>query len=79
MSLKTFKLPFGKYLLYGDLYKTGKETIVLHGAGKSSRTVFTRLRHSLNAHNIPSVSFDCIGHGETGGEIVGSSLRERTE
>ncbi len=79
MSLKTFKLPFGKYMLRGDIYRTGKETIVLHGAGKSSRSVFTSLRHSLNAHNIPSVSFDFVGHGETGGDIHDSSLRGRTE
>lgn len=79
MSLKTFKLPFGKYVLCGDSYRIGTETIVLHGAGSSSRSVFTRLRQSLNAHNIPSVSFDFIGHGETGGELLGSSLRERTE
>jgi pimeloyl-ACP methyl ester carboxylesterase len=79
VSIKTFKLPFEKYVLCGDSYRIGKETIVLHGAGKSSRSVFTRLRQSLNASNIPSVSFDFIGHGETGGDILGSSLRERTE
>ena len=79
MSLKTFKLPYGKYLLRGDLYRNGKETIVLHGAGKSSRSVFTRLRHSLNAHSIPSASFDFVGHGETGGDILDTSLRGRTE
>ncbi len=79
MSLKTFKLPYGKHMLCGDLYRTGKQTIVLHGAGNSSRSVFSRLRHFLNTHSVPSVSFDFIGHGETGGEILGSSLRERTE
>lgn len=79
MSLRTFKLPYGKYVLRGDIYRSGKETIVLHGAGKSSRAVFKRLRHSLNAHSIPSVSFDFVGHGDTGGEILDSSLRERTE
>lgn len=79
MSPRTFKLPFGKYLLRGDIYRPGKETIVLHGAGKSSRAVFTRLRHALNANNIPSVSFDFVGHGETGGEILDSSLSGRTE
>ncbi len=79
MSLRTFKLPYGKYVLRGDIYWPGKETIVLHGAGKSSRAVFARLRHSLNANNIPSVSFDFVGHGETGGELLDCSLRGRTE
>ncbi len=75
----TFKLSFGKYELTGDRYKSGCETIVLHGAGKSSRTRFSRLRESLNAQGIPSSSFDLIGHGETGGELLGSTLHSRTE
>ncbi len=78
-SIKTFKLTYGKYMLQGDLYRKGNQTIVLHGAGKSSRSVFTRLRHSLNANDIPSTSFDFVGHGETGGNILDSSLRGRTE
>lgn len=79
MNLKTFKLPYGKHMLCGDVYGTGKQTVVLHGAGNSSRSVFSRLRHILNTHSIPSVSFDFIGHGETGGELLGSSLHERTK
>lgn len=79
MSLKPFNLPYGKYVLRGDFYRESKETIVLHGAGKSSRSVFTRLRRSLNARNIPSASFDFVGHGETGGDILDTSLRGRTE
>jgi pimeloyl-ACP methyl ester carboxylesterase len=66
-------------VLQGDSYKMGCETIVLHGAGKSSRTRFTRLRQSLNAHGIPSVSFDFIGHGDTGGNLLNSSLHGRTD
>jgi len=66
-------------MLQGDSYQMGCGTIVLHGAGKSSRTRFTRLRQYLDAHGIPSVSFDFIGHGDTGGNLLGSSLRGRTE
>jgi len=79
VSYGTFELPFGNHLLQGDSYKMGCEALVLHGAGKSSRTRFTRLRQSLNAHGIPSASFDFIGHGDTGGSLLNSSLRERTE
>ncbi len=79
MALKTFKLLDGKYMLRGDIYKNGENTLILHGAGNSSRSVFTQLRHSLNSNNIPSVSFDFVGHGETGGDILGSTLCERTE
>lgn len=79
MSLKAFQLPFGQHVLRGDRYRTGCEALVLHGAGKSSRARFSRLRQSLNGHDIPSVSFDFIGHGETGGDILGSTLHGRTD
>ena len=79
MSLKTFQLPFGQFVLRGDSYRTGCETVVLHGAGKSSRARFPRLRESLNDQGIPTASFDFIGHGETGGDISDSTLHGRTD
>ena len=79
MSLKTFQLPFGQFVLRGDRYRTGCEAVVLHGAGKSSRARFSRLRESLNDHDIPSASFDFIGHGETGGDVSDSTLHGRTD
>ena len=78
MTLQSFVLRFKKDVLRGDAYAERCDTIVLHGAGKSSRARFSRLREGLNANGIPSVGFDFIGHGETGGALVGSSLRERT-
>lgn len=75
---KKFNLPFGDTMIYGDRYNKICSCIVLHGAGHSSRKRFVRLRKSLNEHRIPSASFDFIGHGETGGEILGSTLEERT-
>ena len=79
MHRNTFELPFGTGLLRGDRYATECRTIVLHGAGKSSRARFSRLRRSLNANGMPSVSFDFIGHGETGGSLLGSTLHARTD
>lgn len=79
MNPVPFQLPFGKYVLKGDSYKSGCETIVLHGAGNSSRTRFSRLRESLNDRGMPSSSVDLIGHGETGGNILDSTLHLRTE
>jgi len=79
VSLITFQLPFGKYVLRGDRYRIGCEAIILHGAGKSSRIRFFRLRESLNDHGIPSASFDFIGHGETGGDVSDSTLHGRTD
>ena len=79
MHLKAFELPFEDFVLRGDTYDEGCETIILHGAGQSSRSRFSRMRTSLNAHGIPSASFDFIGHGETGGELLGTSLHARTK
>jgi uncharacterized protein len=78
MTLQSFALPFENHSLRGDAYGERCNTIILHGAGKSSRTRFSRLREGLNANGIPSVSFDFIGHGETGGALIGSSLQDRT-
>jgi hypothetical protein len=78
MTLQSFALSFENKVLRGDAYDERCDTIVVHGAGKSSRARFSRLREGLNANDIPSVSFDFIGHGETGGALIGSSLQERT-
>ncbi|MFW2368749.1 MAG: alpha/beta hydrolase [Desulforhopalus sp.] len=78
MITKPFEIPFGGHLLRGDTHSPTSNTLVLHGAGQSSRAGFSRLREALYQNGIPSVSFDFIGHGETGGQLIGSSLRERT-
>jgi len=78
VSLITFELPHGTHKLCGDSYTIASNVIVLHGAGESSRGVFSRLRRYLNDHTIDSVSFDFIGHGETGGDIKDTTLHDRT-
>lgn len=82
MIFNTFEIPFEKYRLKGDSYSCGERennTIVLHGAGKSSRTTFSRLREYLRLNGIASASFDFIGHGDTGGDIQESTLQGRTD
>lgn len=79
MRFSTFEIPFGSSLLRGDHYAAACRTIVLHGAGKSARERFRRLRRALKDSGIPSASFDFIGHGETGGSLLGSTLHERTD
>ena len=74
-----FKLPFGNHVLQGDAYGNRCRAIVLHGAGKSSRSRFSRLRTFLNAKGLSTVSFDFIGHGATGGRLGESSLHDRTD
>jgi uncharacterized protein len=78
-DLTPFEVPFRSFVLRGDTYRHCCNAVVLHGAGKSSRTRFTRLRRALNERGIPTAAFDYVGHGETGGELIGSSLHDRTE
>lgn len=79
MNLHPFELPFDTHLLKGDIYGKSCHTLVLHGAGKSSRKRFSRMRESLNINGLPSVSFDFIGHGDTGGDITETCLYGRTQ
>ncbi len=79
MNPEPFDLPFGHYLLKGDSYRMGGNCIVLHGAGQSSRERFTRLRKWLQSQGLSSSSFDFIGHGDTGGDILDTTLHNRTE
>jgi uncharacterized protein len=76
--VREFRIPFADHLLAGDLAWEPCSTIVLHGAGTSNRERFRRLRSGLHAEGLPTCSFDFIGHGETGGELGRSSLKERT-
>lgn len=52
--------------------------LFLHGAGQSCRERFRQLRERFLAHGIGSVAFDCIGHGDTGGDLKSTSLQSRT-
>lgn len=56
-----------------------KTILILHGAGHSSRCGFNRLQSYLLQHNYETVTFDFLGHGETGGNIQNSSLDKRTK
>jgi len=79
MNLQSFELPFGHHLLRGDRQANPCHTLVLHGAGLSSRQRFSKMRGALKDKGLPSVGFDFIGHGDTGGEITETSLYGRTE
>ena len=53
-------------------------TLLIHGAGQSERGRFAALRSALHRRGIGSTAFDCIGHGQTGGQLCESSLASRT-
>lgn len=53
------------------------DTILLHGAGSASmeRSIYLAEYLAENGHG--SYAFDFIGHGKTGGELMGSTLQDR--
>jgi pimeloyl-ACP methyl ester carboxylesterase len=75
-----FSVPFPGALLKCDsmVGASSLQTLLIHGAGTSERGRFAPLRRVLHEHRIASVAFDCIGHGETGGDLSSSSLASRT-
>lgn len=77
----TFSLSFKETELIGDIlpHDAVTQAVFLHGAGSSERSVYDYLRQPLAKQGIASAAFDCIGQGETGGKLIGSSLQERTD
>jgi pimeloyl-ACP methyl ester carboxylesterase len=79
--MRGFHIPFEGHTLVGDVL-TGEappRLLVLHGAGQACRERFHEIREFFLARGIGSVAFDCIGHGDTGGDLKSSSLKSRTE
>jgi pimeloyl-ACP methyl ester carboxylesterase len=77
---RVFRVPWDGHVLVGDVL-SGEEPprlLVLHGGGRSNRAQFRLLREQLFSRGVGSVAFDCIGHGETGGDLRQSSLQSRT-
>ena len=78
--MRTFQVPFEGHALATDVI--GREPVdllVLHGAGQSKRERFRQMREHFWGEGITSAAFDCIGHGDTGGDLKHSSLKSRTE
>jgi uncharacterized protein len=78
----TFTLPFFHTRLRGDCCNSPnplRHLMLLHGAGQADRSSHLPLRQHLQSQQIASSAFDFIGHGETGGSLLGSSLRQRVE
>ena len=74
MQLSPFELAFKAHVLKGDVNANVCDTLVMHGAGQSSRARFVKLRQALLTRGIASAAFDFIGHGETGGQLYENSL-----
>lgn len=79
-----FELALRDTVLRGTVHhgSTPTETpriLALHGGGRSSRQGFRPLLTALAAHGHTSAAFDFAGHGESGGQLIGSSLAHRAE
>lgn len=78
---RVFRIPWDAHMLVGDVLG-GEEPprlLVLHGGGQSNRERFRLLREHFLTCDVGSVAFDCVGHGETGGDLKQSSLQGRTD
>lgn len=65
-------------LLIGDQTSNEPSSVLcLHGGGTSTRQFFKTIRKELWKQQIPSAAFDFVGHGETGGRLQSSSLKQR--
>ena len=79
-NLRAFTVSYQQHLLKGDICpgQRSHDVLCIHGAGRSDRTRYSVLRSTLQKRGFGSVSFDCLGHGETGGLVEQSSLISRT-
>jgi pimeloyl-ACP methyl ester carboxylesterase len=74
-----FSVEFAGRRLAGDeTLGANGNVLLLHGAGASARNKFGILHGALEERGVGMTCFDCIGHGETGGEMADSSLESRT-
>jgi len=76
-----FSVPSGAHTLRGTI--TGSAAgdaprlLALHGGGQSSRRGIQYLLAGLARARVASAAFDFSGHGESTGQVEGSSLNER--
>lgn len=81
MSSQRFEVSYNDRILIGDIVPREQQptVLMLHGAGQSVRTRYRPIQDRLASIGIASAVFDNVGHGETGGKLVSSSLLDRTQ
>ncbi len=78
--MRYLDIPYNNTVLKATIYGSGDPRIFfVHGAADEGSARFDMLRQHLAKVGIASAAFDCIGHGQTGGDIVGSTLEDRLE
>ena len=85
-NFTTFNITYseggGEQTLVGDKLDASDsqiELLCLHGAGKSQRSRFKKLRSKLALNKISSLAFDFIGQGHSSGVLEQDSLQSRTQ
>lgn len=77
---REFGVPFEGLRLHAEHWSGAPgppEALILHGGGTSTCKGLTPLREYLLARGIGSLALDFVGHGRTGGALIGSSLASR--
>ncbi len=78
--MRYFDATFHQVKLRGTIFGVSDPRVVcIHGASQEGSARFDMLRQHLSKAGIASLGFDFIGAGQTGGEVLGSSLKERLE
>ncbi|MCZ2497726.1 alpha/beta fold hydrolase [Xylophilus sp. Kf1] len=80
--LQPFQLPFEDVVLRGATLGAGPgrppTVMSLHGGGTARHTGVHPLLRPLAEAGWPAVGFDFSGHGDSGGSVEGSGLRQRS-
>ena len=81
MKTDRFTVDSDGHTLVGDCTSSpvSMRLLCLHGAGTSDRKRFDPLRNILIDKSLNSYAFDFTGHGETGGDLFSSSLKNRVD
>ncbi len=69
----------GILLRGGRLAGSHGPLLILHGAGAACMARWYGLMMSLAERDVACAGFDFVGHGETGGTLLGSSLASRVQ
>lgn len=77
-SRHAFDVAFQGHTLKADSIFASKGHILMIHGGSKDREASLRYRHLMAELGFGSTAFDCIGHGETGGDLSQSSLISRT-
>lgn len=81
MNIKNFLTIINGATIRGDIFFGNNDlnVICLHGGGIRGRIGFRKIREVLSNKGISSCAFDCKGHGETGGKLSDTSLKDKVE